>query len=350
MTQKELLKTEERAVFSLRSLYRRYGYCPYKMSRFEDYELYLQNKDFLASDRIITFSGSDGRLLALKPDVTLSIIKHSQDVPGQVQKLYYHENVFRADLSGCIREFMQTGVECVGDLTAYDVSEVMLLAARSLDALGGNFVLDVSHMGLVAAVLDSCGLNGEKRTAALQCLRQKNGHELAALCSDEKLQLMAALGGPAWQVLPRIKQTLSTDGEMTAFAELERLCAVLERNGYGSRVWIDFSVGNDMKYYSGVVFKGYLEGIPTGVLSGGQYDKLLRKMGRSSRAIGFAVNLSLLEQEGDSACDVDTLILHGADTNPVELAAAASRWAEEGSVLVAPQLPQGRAWKRLIRL
>ena len=52
---------------------------------------------------------------------------------------------------------------------------------------------------------------------------------------------------------------------------------------------------NDMKYYSGVVFKGYLEGIPTGILSGGQYDRLLQNMGRKARAIGFAVYLSMLE-------------------------------------------------------
>ena len=72
-----LWKTEERAVFTLRSLYRRYGYAPYKMSRFEEYDLYVRNKDFLASDRIITFSDGGGRLLALKPDVTLSIVKNA---------------------------------------------------------------------------------------------------------------------------------------------------------------------------------------------------------------------------------------------------------------------------------
>ena len=52
-----ILKHEERAVFALRSLYRNYGYAPYKMSRFEEYDLYVRNKDFLVSDQIITFSG-----------------------------------------------------------------------------------------------------------------------------------------------------------------------------------------------------------------------------------------------------------------------------------------------------
>ena len=49
----KILKNDERAVYKLRSLYRKYGYMPFKMSKFEEYELYVRNKDFLVSDRII---------------------------------------------------------------------------------------------------------------------------------------------------------------------------------------------------------------------------------------------------------------------------------------------------------
>ena len=113
----QIWKNEERAVFALRSLYRRYGYAPYKMSRFEEYELYVRNKDFLVSDQIITFSGSGGRLMALKPDVTLSIVKNAPETPGVVQKAYYNENVYRD-----YQEIMQAGLECVGDLGEYEIA------------------------------------------------------------------------------------------------------------------------------------------------------------------------------------------------------------------------------------
>ena len=83
------------------------------------------------------------------------------------------------------------------------------------------------------------------------------------------------------------------DGE--ALRELETICDTLEKNGVGDALRIDLSVGNDMKYYSGIVFRGYLEGYSVNILSGGQYDKLLRKMGKNSRAIGFALNVALLE-------------------------------------------------------
>ena len=67
------LLPEERLLFQLRRLYRQYGYRPYRMSKFEEFELYAANRDFLDSSQIITFTDTDGMLMALKPDVTLSI-------------------------------------------------------------------------------------------------------------------------------------------------------------------------------------------------------------------------------------------------------------------------------------
>ena len=73
-----VLREDEKAVFKLRELYNKYGYVPYKMSKFEEYDLYAVNKEFLVSDNVITFTDTDGKLMALKPDVTLSIIKNTK--------------------------------------------------------------------------------------------------------------------------------------------------------------------------------------------------------------------------------------------------------------------------------
>ena len=89
------LNTGEALVPALRALYERSGYSRYKMSKFEEYDLYVRNKDFLVSDSVITFTDTNGRLMALKPDVTLSIVKNSKDTPGFAQKVYYQENVYR---------------------------------------------------------------------------------------------------------------------------------------------------------------------------------------------------------------------------------------------------------------
>ena len=342
-------KNEERSGDALQSLYRRYGYIPYKMSRFEEYDLYVRNKDFLVSDQIITFSDRSGRLLALKPDVTLSIVKNAPEQPGVVQKVYYQENVYRD-----YREILQAGLECVGDLGDYEIAEVVLLAAKSLQQLGDRWVLDISHMGLLAAVLEDSGLSRENQKQAMQYLHRKNFHQLKALCDGEpaweKLSAIAACRGGR-EALTQLETVLTTEAEQQALDQLKGLWTILEETGCADSIRLDFSVGNNMRYYSGVVFRGYLEGIPASVLSGGQYDKLPRKMGRKAKAIGFAVYLDLLENRNreEDAFDVDTLILHDGTADPLVLTAAAEEAAEKGTVLVTRELPDGRNWKQLLR-
>ena len=351
MTTDQIWANEERAVFALRGLYQRYGYTPYKMSQFEEYDLYVRNKDFLISDRMITFSGEGGKLMALKPDVTLSIVKNAPEEPGVVQKVYYSENVYRD-----YREIMQAGLECVGDLTRYDIAEVVLLAAKSLALLGGRYVLDISHMGLLAAVLERCGFDEEQRKRAMGCLRRKNAHDLKALCGEnrgawEVLQALSACRGGA-EALDALRPYLTTEPERRAVEELEALLGILKAGGQEAQVRLDFSVSNDLGYYSGVVFRGYLEGIPESILSGGQYDKLPRKMGRRSKAIGFAVYADLLQERSreENPFDVDTLILHDGSVPLTELTEAAEAAARDGSVLVAASMPTGRSWKKLVRM
>ena len=138
-----------------------------------------------------------------------------------------------------------------------------------------------------------------------------------------------------------------TEAELAAFAEFQSLCRILLKNLH---VRVDFSVGNDLKYYSGVVFKGYLEGIPAAVLSGGQYDKLLQKLGRTSGAIGFAVYLDLLERREETEYDVDTVLLHEKEADPAALVEAAEALAEKGTLLAAKEAPEGVQYRRLLKL
>ena len=339
-----LLKTEEKAILTLRQLYRQYGYTPYRMSRFEEYDLYVRSKDFLVSDQIITFSGDRGKLMALKPDVTLSIVKNAPEEPGVIQKVYYNENVYRD-----YREIMQAGLECVGDLGSYEIAEVVLLAARSLSLLGETYVLDISHMGLLNALLDGCGFDEGTKKQAMTCIRRKSLHELRTLCTEEavweKLQALTTCHGKDPEA---IRPILTTAEELSAWEELKTLWSILEDSGCGGHIRLDFSVGNNMRYYSGVVFRGYLAGIPSSVLSGGQYDKLPKRLGRNARAIGFAIYVDLLQ--GEETCpDVDTLILHDGTVSPQILTAAAEEAAASGTVLVSRRAPAGRGYRTLIR-
>ncbi|MBO5402378.1 MAG: ATP phosphoribosyltransferase regulatory subunit [Clostridia bacterium] len=353
-----MMKRDEQAVFALRELYEKYGYSRYKMSRFEEYDLYVNNKDFLVSDEVITFTDRSGRLLALKPDVTLSIIKNAPDVKGETQKVYYNENVYRVYTgNSSFREIMQTGLECIGDLGGYEIAEVVLLAAKSLALISDNYLLDISHMGLISALLKNSGLSQKGVESASQYLQSKNSHELTAMCIDEgidekeikKLNALIDYSGQPKSVINSLNPLLTEEKEIAALNELVLLCEILEKCGFGDRISIDFSVGNDLKYYSGVVFKGYIEGLPAGILSGGQYDKLLKKMGRKSKAIGFAVYTDMLERlENKSVSPLDAVILYenGFDARLIEISEG---FAKDGSVLVTASLPENRPYKKLYR-
>ena len=162
------LSLQERVVFSLRDLYSRFGYSRYVMSKFEPYDLYARNKDFLISDNVITFTDTNGQLMALKPDVTLSIVKNTRDTQ-QLQKLYYNENVYRVTKSSNgFREIMQSGLECLGDIDDYCVSEVLLLAAKSLAAISENCILSVSHLGILTQLLDGMQLDRQQQAQLLR--------------------------------------------------------------------------------------------------------------------------------------------------------------------------------------
>ncbi|MBO5129520.1 MAG: ATP phosphoribosyltransferase regulatory subunit [Oscillospiraceae bacterium] len=326
MIDQAILKREEKAVFGLRSLYRKYGYSPYKMSKFEEYEYYIRNKDFLVSDRIITFNDTNGRLLALKPDVTLSIIKNREDIPGCKQKVCYNENIYRvSDSTHQYKEIMQAGLECIGDIDLYDIYEAVSLAAQSLALISEDFILQISDLDILSAALNRVCPDAEFQRAATGFIAGKNAHDLQRLCrefdidSDDAavLSRFVSVCGSRVQVLDQMEE-LCGSWLGDSLNRLKKLSALLEKSPYSQKIIFDFSVVNDMNYYNGIVFRGYLSGICDGVLSGGQYDKLMRKMDRRSGAIGFALYLDLLEQlpSQRSSFDVDVLVLYD-DTAPV---------------------------------
>lgn len=297
-----VLTAEERTALALRALYAERGFQPYKMSKFEPYDLYASNKDFLSSEHIVTFTDISGRLMALKPDVTLSIIKNTELAPDETKKLYYHETVYRVPKGAPgFRELSQVGLECIGRTDRNTVAEVLALACESLNTISENWVLDVSHFGLISETLSGAGLAGAAARAALKCLNEKNAHGLQAVLSEngvesawgDKLQtLLSVYGGPD-AVLPALRDAF---GEQEGVKEL----AAAVNSVHGGRVQIDFSVPANIKYYNGIVFKGYIKGLPDYVLSGGQYDQLMKRMKKNCRALGFAVYLDalrLLERE-----------------------------------------------------
>ena len=359
MLDERLLKREERAVFELRSLYRKHGYLPYKMSKFEEYDFYARNKDFLVSDSVITFTDTNGKLMALKPDVTLSIIKNFKDEPGCLQRVSYNENVYR--VSGDTHEYkeiLQTGIECMGSIDLYTTLDVLRLAEQSLKTLSDRYVLEISHLGILGGLLDLAGADSAFRAAATACIGNKNAHELEDLCKEygvsedvtDKLTRFLRIYGKRSTVLEELETLCEGDGMTAALNELKQISAALDRLDGEETIKFDFSLVNDMKYYNGIVFQGYVEGIPEVMLSGGQYDRLMQRIGRRSGAIGFAVYLDLLEnfQPSETKYDVDTVLLYDDGADAEELADTVESLIAKGKqVSVQKKIPAHLSFREL---
>lgn len=298
-----VLRNDEKIIFALRSLYSGYGYRYYSMNKFEEYDLYADNKEFLVSDNVITFTDTSGKLMALKPDVTLSIISNSTDVPSVTRKVYYNENVYRVSKStGTYKEIMQTGVECFGKVGTDELTEILTMAAESLKLLSNDSVLDIGNQTIIDSMIAGLSEKREFRNELYKAVSEKNGPGISKLCSEYGVDSgkaalfaeMIKMHGSLKTVLPMLIGAASEFGFGNELMKFREVISCLEHSNVADVINIDLSVTNDNNYYNGIVFKGFIKGIPQAVITGGQYDRLMRKLHRKSDAIGFATYLDAL--------------------------------------------------------
>ena len=296
------LTKKELAVFKLRALYTASGYSRYKMSKFEEYDLYAKNKDFLPTEDIITFKDGQ-RLLALKPDVTLSIIKSCEDRMQGVSKLCYNESVYRPQNGGHFKEITQVGIECLGEVAEGEVAEVIGLAGASLSGITDTYALEISSLDIISAMLDKLTLSYQGKKKMLDSIANKSVGGMLDAAKEESVKeeeiaslisLISTYGSPS-EVKPRLL-ALKEDGAVgEAIDSFISLLEALDEREVSEHLFVDFSALGNMKYYNGVAFKGYIRGIPKCVLSGGQYDRLLARMRKNMRGVGFAFYLDELD-------------------------------------------------------
>ena len=332
----------EEITYKLDELYEKYGYRRYKMNKFEEYLFYMEHKSFLKSENVISFSGLDGKLMALKPDITLSIAKSADT--SKTSRVYYNENVYRAAQGTReYKEIPQVGLEFIGDADIFAECETVLLAARSMALLGGRYTLDLSHMGLVGSMISDAGLSTQAGIAVLDALKQKDGGVIYDVCVSDgaseatakKLASLAGIHGAFESAIEKARALCTGDQAKKALDELTTVYEFLRSADACRGVNLDFSIVNDMNYYNGVVFQGYLENVPKNVLSGGRYDNLLSKLGKSGGACGFAVYVDLIELYKTDAAPfkTDVAVIYGKGDDARDVEKLADSYREKGKTV-----------------
>ena len=246
-----------------------------------------------------------GRLMVIRPDCTIPIarlVATRLAASPMPLRLYYSENVYRVehDLRGKRNEVFQTGVELIGSNALRSDLEIVELAASGLSDIGGErFRIELCHIGYFKALIDSLDAPGETKEQIRQCIEQKNYPALGDLLDP----FGAARAALALRYLPRLfggeevfEKAYALFDENGARESLDYLRSIydyLRQLGLEGSVIVDLGLVNQIEYYTGIIFRGYFDGIGEPVLSGGRYDNLISDFGAALPAVGFAVNADL---------------------------------------------------------
>lgn len=311
------LINENSIVSNLINIYERFGFKKIKLSKFEDYNLYNNNKDFLQTEHILTFMNLNGNLKSLRPDVTLSIVKKVlKDNDKETQKIYYIEDIYKI-VSNEYEEIPQVGVEIIGKLNNYSNLEIISMAIESLKSINKNYILEISNIDFISAIFDEINLEENLKIEILNNIYLKNKHDLEKLlnknvdCKYKKYILsFIELSGNYKDILKKLKSLIINKKMQKSYEELKSLSFVFELYNNFDKILLDFSIESQLGYYNGIIFKGYIKESNDIILSGGRYDKLLNKFNSNKNAIGFAIYMDKLYEKNKTSNFIDILILY----------------------------------------
>ena len=320
----------ETLVINLRKLYEQYGYKKISLPTFEEYDLYSEYRDFIKSEKILTLMTPEGKLEALRPDITLSVAKKvAKDKKAKSEKIYYVENIYRFSKMNGYKEKRQLGIELIGTETEFLNYEITNLALKSLQEINQNYILAFSHVGFISSIFNSIAIDYDLQNKILHNIQHKNTHDLEKLMSstniDPKYKVLIialpTLSGPFQLVYEKL-QSFDLDRSLKDILEqLHRFykLLLLSLGNDKERIILDLSLVNNLEYYNGIIFQGYVEGLSKIILTGGRYDNLFEKFGIHKGAIGFAIYLDNLKGyfKEIKKNDVDILLLY--DNSDYEL-------------------------------
>jgi len=292
---------------TLTEVFERYGYAPVETPHLEFHDVFRRaSADWLA-DRLYAATDSRGRMLVLRPDSTLPIARVAATRLKDAElplRLYYHQTVFRRTrlYAGNGDECLQSGVELLGAQGLRADLEILACAAEALRACGAKFCIELGHAAIFKCLAEGLSMDGEGLESLAACIESKNLPALKDLLAPygetatvkALLELPGLFGGP--EVLDRAKALFKGTAALEALAYLTRIFASLEALGLHEEVDIDLALVHGQQYYTGLVFRGYMEGSGKTVLSGGRYDALLAEFGRPAAAVGFAIEADALAE------------------------------------------------------
>lgn len=289
------------------------GFSPVLSAGLEYYETFSGKENAVPEERMFKMTDTDGKLLVLRPDTTLSIARiAATKLNSDRARLSYFADKYDLENGGGLssREIYQAGVECLGEEGAFSDAQCIAFAIECLKEAGlRDFIIDIGHVGYFKGLLEESGLSPFEAEDVRACINRKD------TMNAERLLKKAGVSGDALNnilALPALfggREVFSVAEALThnscarkAVDDLKNIDRLLTEMGYEGYISYDLGMIKPLSYYSGILFSGLVKDLGAPVLSGGRYDNLADAFGKHMPAVGFAMGLKrilvALERQG----------------------------------------------------
>ena len=313
----DILPEECRILTALRDKlskkFRLCGFEPVLSGALEYYDTYSDIVNKIPQERMFKLTDTDGKLLVLRPDVTLAIsrIAATKLADPHTRLCYFADKWDMQEAGGMTsREIYQAGVECLGEEGAFSDAQAIAFSIECMRETGiDGLIVDIGHVGYFKGILEECGLTDAQSEEVRELINAKDGYNAERILrkagAKEKtlntVLAMPTLFGGA-EVLARAEALTENPRALSAIAYLKKVYSLLVEMGYEDCICFDLGTVKRLSYYSGIVFSGLVKELGAPLLSGGRYDNLADDFGKHIPAVGFAIGLKrvlvALERQG----------------------------------------------------
>lgn len=324
---------------SARAVFKEYGYKMVETPTFEYFDVYNVSTPTQA-EHMFKFFDTNGRMLALRPDVTTSVARmaatkyQTSELPLRISYLgraFRNEENFSQTRQ---REFTQAGVELIGDDSINADVEIIKVAIDTLSKAGlKNFQIDLGQVEFFKGLVEQAGLSDSESDEIRTHINDKDfiavQTVLDSLSIDDYTKNIFSNLPTMFGGIDIVDDMLNDDKlnkrSKDALEKLKEIYSVLVDRGLDNYVSFDLGMVQNIDYYTGIILRGFTYGVAFPVCSGGRYDNLLAKFGRDLPATGVAFGIErIMAALGDAkSADSDS-----AETGYVTVALAKGRLAE----------------------
>lgn len=344
----EECETKKRLQKDIESVLEKWGYREIVTPTIEYYQTINSGFQKLKEEEVYKFFDSKGKILVLRPDMTVPIARvvstKFKDV-NRPMRFRYCADVFRLhkNFGGRKNEYTDCGVELIGLKSEESDLEVLSTALETLGILKDiNFKLEIGNIEFFNSAIKGLALEEEEIEILASLIDKKSLKSLEDYLEELNLsdeykdffkELPLLFGGI--EVVKKAKKYAFNDNLLKSLSYLEEIYEELKSLGYEKSITFDLGMVPRLNYYTGIIFRGFVDGVGATVLSGGRYDDLISRFGRDCPAVGFSINLDTLLSIIDIK-DIKTgkiTMIYFGILNKVEALKEAKKLRDDGNIV-----------------